>query len=116
MLRSGFVEIDIPGHTWAQVVWTGLKHSQIVETADFHYDTAFTDEVSFLRPLNIQIGCGTSSQRVLIHFHHAQYDAWSWDNIVHDLQNLLSGNTLDPRPSFRNVTSYHLDKLNDDWI
>jgi amino acid adenylation domain-containing protein len=108
ILRTGFAESkDADG--FVQVVWKKLSSSQVLKVNDFIHEFEPSKDLSLHRPLRIQIRNVGSSTKLLIHLHHALYDAWSLDLLLDDLDNLLMGRSPPSRPSFSNVVEAYLD-------
>jgi amino acid adenylation domain-containing protein len=106
ILRSGFSEsID---SSYVQVVWKTLDDSQFEEVQDLDYGSGRFEHPSLTHPIRFQIQILGSSARVLIHLHHALYDAWSLELLLDDLNDLLAGNVPVSRPSFTNVIDGYL--------
>ncbi|KAL9109037.1 MAG: hypothetical protein Q9227_006277 [Pyrenula ochraceoflavens] len=107
VLRSGFTLVDIQGHPFARFVNKCLH--------DFHFLSAIPAEsrvesilssMSISEPLRIFID--DNEGRALVLIHHALYDLWSWDIVMHDLNAILRGDVLSPRPQYDNVTSFSI--------
>ncbi|KAK5092060.1 hypothetical protein LTR70_009071 [Exophiala xenobiotica] len=84
ILRAGFVATADPNIPFVHVV----KHT-----------SAFNRTHSLLFPLKLVPNADQHVIHVVI--HHALYDGWSWDLILRDINTLLKGGGLRPRPSFQ---------------
>ena len=89
MLRTGFMESH-DGHGYAQMVWRQILHSQSDEVERLNYDFDVERDVSLHRPVRFQLLQLRSSIRVLMHIHHALYDAWSIELLLDDLDACLT--------------------------
>ncbi|PVI01410.1 hypothetical protein DM02DRAFT_525045 [Periconia macrospinosa] len=107
ILRSGFIPTSSTTASFAQVVWKELPQSAINEVASFSRSFSLGSTDSLLRPFAIQLICESKSSRLLFQLHHAIYDGWSFDLLMYDLQGLIAGRALDPRPQYREVVRYH---------
>jgi ferricrocin synthase len=94
ILRSGFVPGDDPSIPFVRVIWKELE--------------AHTASLS--HPLQVAEN-GSPGEEVTITIHHAIYDGWSWDLIVHDLNKLLAHQPLPPRTTFESVSHFILLNL-----
>ncbi|KAL1958105.1 hypothetical protein VTO42DRAFT_5145 [Malbranchea cinnamomea] len=111
ILRSGFVQVDVQGHSHAQVVWDKLEDDCFSEEAGFNYETAFGDPKAMLRPFKVELSYSDGRTRALVHIHHGLYDGWSWELIMNDLGNALSDTRLATRPQYRLVTEYYSTQI-----
>jgi amino acid adenylation domain-containing protein len=108
ILRTGFTESrDAEG--FVQVIWKALPSSQIEKVEHFHYEFDASKDSQLQHPLRIQIRQHGSNIKLLIHIHHALYDAWSLELLLDDLDNLLMDVSPPSRPSFANVVEGYLD-------
>ena len=108
ILRTGFAESkDADG--FVQVVWKNFSSPQLLKVKDFIYEFDPSKDLSLHRPLRIQIRNIGSSTKLLIHIHHALYDAWSLELLLDDLDNLLMGQSSPSRPPFSNVVEAYQD-------
>ncbi|KAK0662353.1 Hydroxamate-type ferrichrome siderophore peptide synthetase [Lasiodiplodia hormozganensis] len=103
ILRSGFCSLTGSTHSYAQIIWSALSDSQMVEVDEFEKNYELSSPESLLRPLKFQILTSTSRPRILCQIPHALYDGWSMDLIVFDLNTLISGGEIPARPQFRDV-------------
>lgn len=108
ILRTGFVDCQSSYSAHTQVVWKGLSDSQIstVERDDFNSQNLTS--LPTIRPLQVRIHRLESHYTLLINIHHALYDGWSLELLINDLESILSGKPLTPRPSFRHVVENNL--------
>ncbi len=107
ILRSGFFCKSSHAATFVQIIWKSFKGSQIQGVGSFSRCYSLGSDESMLRPLNIQVKIGPGSSRVLFQIHHALYDGWSVDLLLHDFETLLRGNEIGPRPQFKDVVNYY---------
>ncbi|KAH8596027.1 hypothetical protein B0O99DRAFT_686077 [Bisporella sp. PMI_857] len=102
ILRTGFIEsTDSVGYT--QVIWRRLLDSQIVEVNHFTYEYDTAHDSSLHRPIRFQIQQRESKIHVLIHLHHALYDAWSMELLLDDLDLILRDDSPPDRTPFRDL-------------
>jgi amino acid adenylation domain-containing protein len=107
ILRSGFVQLDAPTHSHARTIWPELSESCFIETAIFDYDKTFGSPEDILRPFRIQFSRGPGNRvRALVHIHHALYDGWSWEQIMRDLRDALTGKLPANRPPYQLCCDY----------
>ncbi|EEP76043.1 predicted protein [Uncinocarpus reesii 1704] len=106
ILRSGFVQVNIPGHTYTQVIWKSLNESVFAEYDTFCYGVAFESPLQMLSPLQVQLKVCPSSVRALVCIHHALYDGWSWEHIMHDLETSLEKKPPKQRPQYREFVNF----------
>ncbi|KAL9616128.1 MAG: hypothetical protein Q9160_008972 [Pyrenula sp. 1 TL-2023] len=105
MLRSGFVPADISTQPFIRVVWRDLNESQFHSTVpDDTHLRKIRSSFSLSHPLEFFFGAATF--RIVILIHHALYDQWSWDILMNDLRDILSGQPLIQRPQFDSVAKY----------
>ncbi|KAM5447569.1 NRPS cluster protein [Microsporum canis] len=109
VLRSGFIEIDLPGFPYAQVVWEQLHSDQFSEPQNFDYDLELQNQWDILHPFRIQLGIIDGKSRALVHIHHSLYDGWSWDQIMLDLASALGNKPPTERPQYRLFTLFHMN-------
>ncbi|PGH18000.1 hypothetical protein AJ80_04621 [Polytolypa hystricis UAMH7299] len=114
ILRSGFIPIDHPGHSHAQLIWKELEESQFVECTDFNYDWLIDQETGLLHPLKVEVKEISGRIRAVLYLHHALYDGWSWDLILDDLADALLGKPLTLRPAYRTFTEYYMKHIGHD--
>lgn len=116
ILRTGFVESrDLDGYV--QVVWNSFRGSEVEEVKNFNYEFDQSKDVSLHHPVRVQILRLDSCTRLLVHIHHALYDAWSLELLLDDLDTILARKPLALRTSFRDVVnSYQNGTLKiDNW-
>ncbi|CZR63261.1 related to non-ribosomal peptide synthetase [Phialocephala subalpina] len=116
ILRTGFSESQ-NSDGYVQVVWRSLTESHIEEVEEFEYGFNKSKDTSLHHPLRVQILQVSSGTKVLIHLHHALYDAWSLELLLDDLDALLKERPIPDRTGFRNVVDAYTDgRLDvDDW-
>ena len=109
ILRSGFCETDEPAHPVGLVVWRSMASSQVREVDEFSREHSGSIN-ALLRGFNAQVLPARGSVRILVQIHHGLYDGWSMDLIIRDIDRLLRGEIIPPRPQYHDVTRYHLSK------
>ena len=102
ILRTGFAESE-NAHGYVQLVWKAFDISRIETVKEFVYDFDPSKDSSLLRPIRIQIRHIESRIKLLIHIHHALYDAWSLELLMDDLDTLLMQKEPIQRPLFANL-------------
>ncbi|RAL61222.1 hypothetical protein DID88_010301 [Monilinia fructigena] len=108
ILRTGFAESsDSSGYM--QFVWKNLPDSNIENVDTFAYDFEISKNASLHHPICFKILSSKSCLKLLIHIHHALYDAWSLDLLLDDLDCLLRDETPISRPPFAEVVSGYGD-------
>ncbi|CAI6340187.1 unnamed protein product [Periconia digitata] len=107
ILRSGFISTLAAPGSFAQIVWKTLPQSAINEVAIFSRRYSLGSAESLLHPFSVQVKCSPEKLRILFQIHHTLYDGWSFDHLLDDLRNLISGRTPDPRPQYRDVVVFH---------
>ncbi|KAF2027405.1 hypothetical protein EK21DRAFT_72050 [Setomelanomma holmii] len=110
ILRSGFCLGDKHCGTFLQIVWKGLDSSQVQQVNEFSRPFSLGSLESLLRPLHVQIRRHKGKAQLLFQIHHALYDGWSFDLMLRDLDDLLHGQDVPPRPQFRQVVRYFQDQ------
>ena len=116
ILRTGFAESQ-DYYGFMQMVWNALANWQIEKVKDFTYNFDTDRHSSLHHPLWIQIQHLGSSIRLLIHFHHAQYDAWSLELLLDDLNTISGGQSPPSRPPFATLVESYLEGtlVTDSW-
>ncbi len=115
ILRTGFTESS-HSEGYVQIIWRKFPNSQIEQVMKFDYDFDPSKDASFHHPVRFQILQKASSTRLLMHIHHALYDAWSLELLLDDLETLLLSRSLPERPPFADVVEAYADgtlKYND---
>ncbi|OAG07938.1 uncharacterized protein CC84DRAFT_1173526 [Paraphaeosphaeria sporulosa] len=112
ILRTGFYMANIASTTFLQLVWDSMQASTVIEVSTFSRSYSLGSVQSLLRPFNVQIIAATDRPRLLFQIHHALYDGWSFDLLLHDLNELLAGCPSIARPQFRDVVNYYLQMSN----
>ncbi|KAI9659863.1 MAG: NRPS [Bathelium mastoideum] len=107
ILRSGFCGTDDHANPFALLAWQTMASSQVVVVDEFSRSHPNGID-SLLRALNVQVRFNHGPTRMLFQIHHALFDGWSMDLIVHDVSLLLSGKTAPSRPQYADVISHHL--------
>ncbi|KAH8795482.1 hypothetical protein BGZ57DRAFT_937491 [Hyaloscypha finlandica] len=116
ILRTGFTESpDSDGYV--QIIWKSFPDSNIEQVTMFNYEFDPLKDVSLHHPIRIQILQSSSSMKLLIHIHHALYDAWSLELLLDDLDTLLMAKSLAKRPPFADVVEGYADGIlkYNDW-
>jgi amino acid adenylation domain-containing protein len=107
ILRSGFCPSPDYTGAFVQIVWKSLDESQIQEVTSFSRNFSMASNKSLLRPLAFQVMTGPGKPRFLLQIHHALYDGWSFDLLLHDLDKTIRGFKVKKRPQFREVVQYY---------
>jgi len=107
ILRSGFLVQSTSSHSFIQVVWKMLAKSQVVEVAQFSRKYSLGSTESLLRPLTVQVNASSEKPRLLFQIPHTLYDGWSFDILLRDLHAIVKGNSMTPRPQYREVVSFY---------
>ncbi|RMZ71730.1 nonribosomal peptide synthetase 2 [Pyrenophora seminiperda CCB06] len=110
ILRTGFLLDSHHSTTFSQVIWKDLIPSQIRKVDCFTKVYSLQSDDDLLRPLTVQITTSFDRPRLLFQMHHALYDGWSFDLILHDLDQLLRGKETIPRQQFQTITHYLMHK------
>ncbi|KAJ5988322.1 hypothetical protein N7481_003532 [Penicillium waksmanii] len=109
LLRSGFVEIGLKENSYARFTWN-THDAQTIQKCDvFNYEVSLISENDLLHPLRLQLKESIDGVRVLVHIHHSLYDGWSWQLILKDLQHILNGEELPPKPAYNIITDFFID-------
>ncbi|PVH82160.1 hypothetical protein DL98DRAFT_570721 [Cadophora sp. DSE1049] len=116
ILKTGFAEPH-DHNGYVQIIWRELEDSQIEIVENFRYEFDESKDLSLHRPIRFQILQTEPATRLLIHIHHALYDAWSLELLLDDLNVLLSNAPLPSRPPFTDIVeSYQNGTISsDDW-
>ncbi|KAM0165803.1 hypothetical protein ACHAQE_002136 [Botrytis cinerea] len=107
ILRTGFAESS-DNSGYMQFVWKSFPDSNIKIVDVLTYDLE-VENASLHRPIVFEILPTKPCLKLLIHIHHALYDAWSLDLLLDDLNCLLQDEIPIPRPSFADVVGGYLD-------
>ncbi|KAE8860176.1 hypothetical protein PTNB73_07786 [Pyrenophora teres f. teres] len=110
ILRTGFLLESQHSTTFSQVIWKDLLPSQIREVGCFSKAFSLQSDDDLLRPLTIQMIISSERPQLLFQMHHALYDGWSFDLILHDLDKVLRGEETILRQQFQAVTHYLMHK------
>ena len=113
ILRSGFHPADSEKHTFMQVIWKKLADSHIQNVQNFTRTYALDTHESLLQPMYVQVMAHLERPRLLFQIHHALYDGWSMDLMLHDLMETLDGLETRPRPQYREIVKYHISYSGD---
>ncbi|CAG7931892.1 unnamed protein product [Penicillium olsonii] len=109
ILRSGFVEIGLKDHSYGRFTWKNLD-TQVFQVDAFEHDVSMAVGHDILNPFRVQIKEENDRLRALVHIHHALYDGWSWQLMLQDLHNILSGDQPSTRPSYAVVTNFFIEQ------
>jgi amino acid adenylation domain-containing protein len=109
ILRSGFLNIDVPGNTFCRFTWKSLRLENFQETDLFDRAWAVTGASGILVPFRVQLRRVKKSVQALVHLHHALYDGWSWELFLSDLQSSLDAAPLKRRPPYSNVVRHLME-------
>ncbi|GAB1315347.1 Non-ribosomal peptide synthetase nps2 [Madurella fahalii] len=106
ILRTGFIHHE---GRFLQTIFKELSESNISMPDRLVRDFTLREHKEFLFPFRIQISPPTERNDtvVVMQLHHAVYDGWSLDLLLSDLARLTRGEQPDPRPQFREFSSYH---------
>ncbi|KAK2807041.1 NRPS [Emmonsiellopsis sp. PD_5] len=111
LLRSGFLSTDYPSYSHVQVIWGSLSEDQFLEVSELNYDRFPSNQSGLLRPFHIDLTVTNGKTGALAYIHHGLYDGWSWDHILSDIEDLLSGKPVTERPQYRLFTDFHLNRI-----
>ncbi|KAF7682086.1 nonribosomal peptide synthetase 2 [Alternaria burnsii] len=114
IIRTGFLAQSQHSGTFSQIIWKELLASQIEEVDSFSKLYTLQSEEDFLRPFHTQIITSSERPRLLFRMHHALYDGWSFDLLLHDLDMRLRREKLASRPQFREVAQYLSQRNSED--
>ncbi|KAF1953666.1 hypothetical protein CC80DRAFT_419903 [Byssothecium circinans] len=114
ILRTGFLATTSTSESFIQVVWKSLAPFAIREVMAFSRSYSLGSIDSLLRPLSIQIIASSPKPRLLFQIHHALYDGWSFDLLMHDLNQLILGRAVKHRPQYRDVVQYYKELPHED--
>ncbi|KAJ5102908.1 hypothetical protein N7532_003437 [Penicillium argentinense] len=109
LLRSGFVEIGLKDNSYAMFTWNELDNRMIQTSEVFDYDVSLISDHDLLYPVRVQLKEMDGGVRALVHIHHALYDGWSWQLILKDLQRILVGEEIPPKPAYNVVTDFFIE-------
>lgn len=109
ILRSGFIQLPHQTHPFAQVIWSNLAMSQIYCQSSRSHGFQIKTPGEFLTPLQVKIESCEAKSRIVVQIHHALYDGWSWENVVHDFDLILRNLPRMERPQFRDIVTYYRD-------
>lgn len=107
ILRSGFIQLPHQIHPFVQVLWSDLAMSRIYCLSSPNHSFQIKTPEDFLKPLRVKIENCEVKSRVVVQIHHALYDGWSWENVIHDFDLILRNQPLVKRPQFREIVSYY---------
>ncbi|KAM3086261.1 hypothetical protein ACMFMG_000398 [Clarireedia jacksonii] len=108
ILRTGFSELS-ESDGYGQKVWKAFPDSNIEEVKAFTYEFDGAKDISLDHPVRWEILPGDPGSKLLLHIHHALYDAWSLELILDDLEMLLRSESPPHRPSFAEVVYGYID-------
>ncbi|KAL6703327.1 hypothetical protein ACN47E_009745 [Coniothyrium glycines] len=113
VLRTGFLSESNTSSTFVQVIWRTLPVTQIQHVSLPSKSYTLHDPRDLLYPFKAQIYTIAQRPRILLQIHHALYDGWTMDLILHDLHKLLRSEPVSTRPQFGDVTRYLNDCFSD---
>lgn len=101
ILRTGFLEWN--DHPVAVVFRT--PRTKCIETKAQDRDSNEENDISWMRPFMASLlpASEPHPSRMLIRIHHAIYDGWSMDLLLHDLGMLVRGQHPPRRPPFKGL-------------
>ncbi|KAI9741494.1 MAG: hypothetical protein M1818_004300 [Claussenomyces sp. TS43310] len=108
ILQTGFIELHNSKSVYVQVIWKSMFSSQFSVVSKFSHPISTQKGYSMLHPLHVQIKRFGDRVRMVLHIHHALYDAWSLELLLDDLDAILRNGDVSARPSFRNVVEVAL--------
>ncbi|POS84912.1 hypothetical protein EPUL_005926, partial [Erysiphe pulchra] len=108
ILRTGFLATEGPGE-FVQFIHKKIPDIQFELVKSFKYAFDKSKDNSLEFPIRFQILLGMSNLRLLVHLHHAMYDAWSVELLLDDLDTLLASKPLRKRSGFELVVNSYLD-------
>lgn len=108
ILRTGFFE-TAGSEEFVQFIRKKIPDSQFDLVKSFTYKFDVSKENSLKLPIRFQIQERSSSLGLLIHIHHALYDAWSIELLLDDLDSLLASKPLCKRSSFELIVNSALE-------
>lgn len=109
ILRSGFIQLPYQTHPFAQVIWSNLAMSRNYCQSSRSHCFQIKTPGEFLKPLQVKIESCEAKSRIVVQIHHALYDGWSWENVVHDFDLILRNQPCMERPQFRDIVTYYRD-------
>lgn len=117
ILRTGFTESST-SEAFVQIVWSALGDEQVESVPELEYDLGSTKKVSLHHPIKFQVLSTTEKSTLLIHIHHALYDAWSLELLLDDLDCLLMGDLPRTHPPFSSIVQGYSNGTlkTDDWL
>ncbi|KAF4634118.1 hypothetical protein G7Y89_g3992 [Cudoniella acicularis] len=110
ILRTGFTESS-DSTSFVQVIWRRLQDSQLKIVKELQYELDVSEHTSLHHPIRIQILQGNPDTKLLMHIHHALYDAWALELILDDFDAILMGNSIMTRPPFANIVKAYADGI-----
>ncbi|KAH8809024.1 hypothetical protein F5884DRAFT_733793 [Xylogone sp. PMI_703] len=112
ILRTGFREAE-DKDGYVQIVWKAIPTSNIREVDMFDYDLDISRICWLEHPIQVQLLKLDDSIKILLHIHHALYDAWSLELILDDFNSLLSDRKPVERIPFIKVVSSYANGILD---
>lgn len=107
ILRSGFIQLPHQTHPFVQVIWSDLAMSHIYCLSSRNHNFQLKTPEEFLKPLRVKIENCEAKSRIVVQIHHALYDGWSWEKLVHDFDLILRNQPHVERPQFREIVNYY---------
>jgi amino acid adenylation domain-containing protein len=116
ILRTGFAQAP-ESDGFVQVIWTSLADYQIETVKEFEYDEGAKLHDSFHHPVRFQVMDCKTELKLLMHIHHALYDAWSLELLLDDFETVLNGCRVTERPPFTNLVQGYQSGIlaTNDW-
>ena len=110
ILRSGFIRTDAEQYPFCRIIWKHLDIEVQDSTAETngHPSKGGASDRTLLHPLRLQSADRKGKRTCIIHVHHALYDGWSFELMLQDLEQIIAGGRIHPRPQFDDVLKYQL--------
>ncbi|RKF63570.1 Nonribosomal peptide synthetase 2 [Erysiphe neolycopersici] len=108
ILRTGFIATGGPSE-FVQFIHKKIPDCQFELVKSFKYVSDESKDNSLEFPIRFQILLGLSNLRLLVHLHHAMYDAWSVELLLDDLDSLLASMPLCKRSGFELIVNSSLE-------
>ena len=110
ILRSGFIRTDAQDYPFCQIIWkrSNVEAQDHTTMTNSQSGNCGTTDQGLLHPLRLQLVDRKGKRTCIFHMHHALYDGWSFDLILQDLEQIISGQQIPQRPQFDDVLKYQL--------
>ncbi|ORY77005.1 hypothetical protein BCR37DRAFT_415360 [Protomyces lactucae-debilis] len=105
ILRTGFTPSDDPAFEFVQVIHPA-SYEPLVDKSDESIEVAVGTHKARKLPADMAqppLHALVLHDHVSIMLHHALYDAWSLELLLHDLQRLLANKSLEDAPQYADV-------------